>query len=95
MASKTDSLVRTQHGGDHYKTFVIEPAEYLGKNDIPFLPGEAIKYLSRYRLKNRAEDVKKAMHYCQMILDMEYGITSKVEYTDRCPTATVEKVLNR
>lgn len=71
---KPASLETTQYGGSHYKGMVIEPAEYIHKNGINFLAGNAIKYASRYEVKNGAEDVKKAIHYLQMVLDMKYDI---------------------
>ena len=44
----------------------------LRMNGIPYMEGNVVKYISRHRSKNGAEDVKKAIHYCQLILQMEY-----------------------
>lgn len=77
---KPVSLTETQYGGRHYKDLAIEPAEYCHRNKFQFCESEAIKYLSRFRAKNGAEDIKKAIHYCQMILDMDYGIDCEVSY---------------
>lgn len=63
-----------QVGGSHYKNLAIQPAQYMHENKIDYLAGNAIKYLTRYKSKNGAEDIKKAKHYCEMILEMEYGI---------------------
>lgn len=79
---KPESLKETQHGGTHYKDLVIEPAEYCHRNKIVFCAAEAIKYLTRYPFKNGAVDVKKALHFCQMILDFDYGIQTKVEFSE-------------
>jgi len=62
-----------QVGGAHYKGRAIQPWDYIAGNEIPYLAGNAIKYLSRYRDKNGAEDIRKAIHYCQKILEVEYG----------------------
>lgn len=62
-----------QVGGEHYSDMAIQPAEYIHKNGIGYLPGNGIKYLSRYKRKGGAEDIRKAIHYCQLILEMEYG----------------------
>jgi hypothetical protein len=62
-----------QVSGDHYKQMRIQPVEYIHQNGIGFLEGNAIKYLSRHREKGRADDIRKAIHYCEMILEMEYG----------------------
>lgn len=67
--------LKTQVGGSHYKGFAIEPAEFLGRNKIGWLEGDAIVYLCRHALKGGAEDVKKAIHFCRMILEMTYGQT--------------------
>ncbi len=59
----------TQVGGDHYKIMAITPTEYITANGIDWLPGNAIKYLSRYKAKGGREDVLKAIHYCQLLVD--------------------------
>ena len=64
----------TQVGGDHYRALLIQPVEYISANELDFLQGNAIKYLSRHKGKGGAEDIKKAMHYCQLILELQYGI---------------------
>jgi len=76
------SLETVQHGGRHYKGMAIQPAEYCHKNGFKFCESEAIKYLSRFRSKKGEEDVRKAIHFCQMILDMEYSVQSNVIYPE-------------
>lgn len=67
------SALDTQEGGSHYKNLAIQPVEFITRNSIGFLEGNAIKYLVRHQQKNGAEDIKKAMHYCQLILELTYG----------------------
>jgi hypothetical protein len=62
-----------QEGGSHYKDFVIQPAEFIHKNGIGFLAGNVIKYVCRHREKNGAEDLRKAIHYLELLLESEYG----------------------
>jgi len=57
-----------QVGGDHYKTKGIQPIEYIKANELDFFQGNVVKYVTRYKEKNGAEDIKKAIHYCEMIL---------------------------
>jgi hypothetical protein len=76
-------LKETQVAGTHYKDLVIEPAEYCHKNKFQFCESEAIKYLSRFRKKKHAEDLKKAHHFISMILEMEYKIVSEITYTEK------------
>ena len=68
------SPLANQVGGDHYKTLKIGPAEYCARNNIGFLEGSVIKYVTRHKRKNREEDIRKALHYCALILQLEYGI---------------------
>jgi len=62
-----------QVGGDHYIDFKIMPIEYISKNNLDFLEGNIVKYVSRHRNKNGAEDIKKIIHYAELILELEYG----------------------
>lgn len=60
-----------QHGGDHYKSKPIQPWDYIVSNGLGFLEGNAVKYLSRWRDKNGVEDLKKAMHYIEKLIEIE------------------------
>lgn len=69
----TTKALKIQEGGTHYKGMVIQPVEYIHSNNIGYLDGNVIKYVSRHKSKNGAEDIKKAIHYLQLILELEYG----------------------
>jgi Protein of unknwon function (DUF3310) len=71
-ASKASDV---QVGGDHYRKYPIQPVEFCIANDIGFLAGNVIKYVTRYKDKNGAEDIRKAIHYLKLILEFEYGAT--------------------
>lgn len=62
-----------QVGGAHYKDLAIQPAEFIHKNGIGYLQGNVIKYIVRHSRKGGAEDIRKAIHYCRLLLQMEYG----------------------
>ena len=62
-----------QVGGNHYIDFEIMPIEYISKNKLDFLEGKIIKYISRHKKKNGAEDIRKVIHYAELILELEYG----------------------
>jgi hypothetical protein len=68
------SALNKQEGGNHYKDLAIQPIEYIFRNNLSFLQANVVKYITRYKDKNGAEDVKKTIHYCQLILELEYGI---------------------
>lgn len=60
-----------QHGGKHYKTMAIQPWDYIVANNIGFLDGSAIKYLTRWRDKGGVEDLRKACHFVQKLIEVE------------------------
>jgi|TARA_X000001316_G_C892234_1_gene13533 hypothetical protein len=55
-----------QIGGSHYKSFLIQPYEFISKNDLSFFQGNVIKYVCRYLNKNGIEDLNKIIHYCEL-----------------------------
>lgn len=61
-----------QVGGDHYKSLKIQPTEFIHANNIPFIEGNIIKYIVRHRSKNGIEDLKKARHYIDLLIEFEY-----------------------
>lgn len=60
-----------QVGGDHYKKFKIQPAEFCYKNNIPYLEATAIKYLCRWRDKGGMQDLDKAIHFIELLKEFE------------------------
>lgn len=74
MKDKVKALNK-QIGGDHYSKLKIQPVEYIWANDIPFLEGLVIKYVTRHKDKNKLVDIKKAMHCLELIKEIEYGVT--------------------
>lgn len=60
-----------QIGGAHYKALVIQPVEYIHANGIGFCEGNSIKYLSRWRDKGGIEDLKKAKHFIELLIELE------------------------
>lgn len=61
-----------QIGGNHYKDFVIQPAEFIHANKIGFLEGNVIKYVCRHAQKHGRQDLEKAKHYIDLLLEFEY-----------------------
>ena len=61
-----------QVGGKHYKTFRIQPYEFISKNNLSFFQGNVVKYVCRYFNKNGIQDLEKIIHYCELeILKMK------------------------
>ena len=50
---------------------VIQPSEFINKNNIPFAEGNAIKYLCRHKQKGQREDLLKAIHYIILLMSSE------------------------
>ena len=55
-----------QIGGSHYKSFHIQPYEFISKNNLSFFQGNVVKYVCRYLNKNGIEDLEKIIHYCEL-----------------------------
>tara|TARA_Y100000114_G_scaffold146362_1_gene156998 strand:+ start:1602 stop:1844 length:243 start_codon:yes stop_codon:yes gene_type:complete len=68
-----DSLEK-QVGGKHYRNMKIQPAEFINENKLLFAEGNAIKYICRHSSKGKEQDIKKAIHYLEMILERDYNV---------------------
>ena len=63
-----------QVGGNHYKSCKIQPVDYIVENNLTFLEGNVVKYITRHRRKGEgAKDIEKVIHYCELILEKDYG----------------------
>lgn len=71
MEVQEDNPLEKQVGGNHYKGFVVQPVEFIYKNNIPFMEGNIIKYVCRHREKNGIQDLQKARHYLDMLIELE------------------------
>ena len=61
-----------QVGGAHYKKYEIQPSLFINKNKILFAEGNAIKYICRHKDKGKKQDLLKAIHYIEMIIERDY-----------------------
>lgn len=59
-----------QIGGDHYKT-PIQAVEYIHANNISYIEGCVIKYVTRWRKKGGIQDIDKAIHYLELLKQLE------------------------
>jgi hypothetical protein len=62
-----------QVGGSHYKKYKIQPSRFINENKILFAEGNAIKYICRHQDKGGKQDLLKAVHYIQMIIERDYN----------------------
>jgi hypothetical protein len=65
------SALEKQVGGSHYKDMAIQPVEYIHKNGLGFCEGNVVKYITRWKTKNGIEDLKKVIHYAELLIQME------------------------
>jgi hypothetical protein len=73
------SALSKQVGGGHYKDMAIQPTEFCQKNRINFCESAVIKYVCRHGSKNGREDIEKAIHFLQMLLEIEYPEHEKTQ----------------
>ena len=69
---RTDPL-KAQVGGSHYRNMRIQPIEFIHANKLGFIEGCCIKYLCRHKSKGGAEDLRKAIHYLELLIQQQYG----------------------
>ena len=70
--------LENQIGGKHYRNMKIQPAEFINENKLLFAEGNAIKYICRHSVKGKRQDIEKAIHYLEMILERDYDADSSI-----------------
>jgi hypothetical protein len=71
--SEDNSALDVQQGeGDHYKRWSIQPITFIHENSLGFARGNIIKYIMRHDTKNGREDLEKAKHYIDLLIELEY-----------------------
>jgi|TARA_R100001440_G_scaffold12382_1_gene21664 hypothetical protein len=66
-----------QHGGSHYQKYVIQPSKFVVENELLYPEGCAIKYIIRHRDKGKKQDLLKAIHFIEMIIERDYSNTEE------------------
>jgi hypothetical protein len=72
FGKRAHSPLEAQEGGSHYKGFSIQPAEFNQKNALNWCEGNVVKYVCRHRDKGGKEDLLKARHYIDLLIEIEY-----------------------
>lgn len=68
-----ESPLDVQISGTHYKQYAIQPIEFIFANKLGFLEGCVIKRMCRFRDKGQVEDLLKAKHEIDLLIELEYG----------------------
>ena len=64
---------KKQIGGNHYLKYKISPVEFIIKNNIGFVEGNILKYILRFKEKGGVQDLLKAKHYIELLIDSSKG----------------------
>ena len=60
-----------QIGGDHYKTKTIQPWDFIAANQLGYFEGNIVKYVSRWQDKGGINDLRKARHYLDKLIELK------------------------
>jgi hypothetical protein len=74
------SANNVQIGGTHYQNKSIQPWDYIVSNGLGYLEGCVVKYVSRHSEKGGVEDLRKAQHYLEKLI--EISTTSQAKEID-------------
>lgn len=81
-----------QVGGNHYMSQPFQPWDFIAQNGLGFFEGCVVKYVSRHRHKGGVEDLKKARHYLDKLIELE---SAKVATVTVLPGALVTGVTTK
>ena len=67
---------KRQVGGDHYMNMGVQPWKAMeswmtDEQLIGFMMGNVIKYVARWQERNGIEDLRKASHYLEKLIEVE------------------------
>jgi len=68
---KVPMVDSSQIGGTHYVSKTIQPWDFIVANKLGYLEGNVVKYVSRYQEKGGLEDLRKAKHYLEKLLEVK------------------------
>lgn len=71
--SLKESPSKTQIGGDHYSKLKIQPIDFILANKLDWCEANVVKYITRWRFKNGLDDLEKAKHYIDLLIEREFS----------------------
>jgi len=78
----TKSAYDKQIGGSHYQGMSIQPSKFVIENKMLFPEGSAIKYICRHSKKDGKQDLLKAIHFIEMIIERDYKETKQESWIE-------------
>lgn len=82
-----------QVGGSHYKDDKIQHAEFCQANKLPYIIGNTLKYVMRHAKKNGKQDLEKAKHYLEMMLELENRFGRGMDYVHDWKITPVQLIM--
>lgn len=88
---------KIQVAGSHYKGKTIQPWDFIAANELGYFEGNIVKYVSRWRDKGGVDDLRKAQHYLQKLIELQVqspqidGGKDRCDYHNPRPTTGVTK----
>jgi hypothetical protein len=73
VSRKESTADDMQVGGDHYMDKAIQPWDYIIANNLGYLEGNIVKYISRWKDKGGVDDLRKAQHYLAKLIEVSDG----------------------
>ena len=80
MSDTEWKALEKQISGSHYKNYAVQPVEFCQKNKLNYCESAVIKYVCRHKDKNGKEDILKAIHYLELLLEIEYADKDQRQY---------------
>ena len=84
-----------QVGGRHYIEKSIQPWDYIIANKMGYLEGNIIKYVSRYKEKNGVEDLIKAAHYLDKLIEVTRNESKRISEITVSTTSSAGEEANQ
>ncbi len=69
--SDNHTAIDKQVGGCHYSRYAIQPVDFIIANKLDWCEANAVKYITRWKDKNGVEDIRKAIHYLEILLERQ------------------------
>jgi hypothetical protein len=69
----------TQISGNHYKDKTVQPWDYIAANNLGYFEGNVVRYISRWRDKGGVDDLRKAKHYIEKLIELETQVKPQYE----------------
>jgi len=66
-----DTAIKRQVGGTHYNKYEIQPIDFIMANNLDWCEANAVKYITRWKDKNGVEDLRKAIHYLELLIQRD------------------------